>query len=188
MTSQQTLPHRLIIGRSLSGKSGLAKQIGSRLRLQGFPVLAYNPTKEKGYTREDAYGCVAADWESADPYEFVEKVVEIRKSQKYKGKPIFLVVDEAHSFFERSGTARALLGTEGRHYGLNIIAVTQKGQLINPTFRSQCHTIYLFACSLTDAKFMADEFGNKDLMQAPKLPQGKYFKLTFDKIEESALF
>jgi len=177
--------HTLLIGRSGSGKSALAKQLGSSLREHGETVLAFNPTGERGYTRRDAFGCAAADWETYNPDLFIQKVVkQVRKRRKF-----FVIIDEAHEMFPHSKQSDHLwIATRGRHHGINIIGCSQRGALINPTFRGQCSTIYLFKCSMTDAKFMADDFGDKELLNAMKLKPGQYYRLTIDSIDRGEVF
>lgn len=175
--------HTLVIGRTLSGKSALAKQIGSSLREKSYTVLAFNPTLEDGYTRRDKFGCAAADFETDDAEIFEARVIEESRKQK----TFFVIVDEAHEFFSRADCKYLWIGTRGRHYGINLIAITQRGALINPTVRSQCASVYVFKCSLTDAKFIADEFGDKELADAAKLPQGHYYRLTIDGIDKGKL-
>lgn len=170
----------------MSGKSALAKQLGSQLRLGGYTVYAFNPTGERGYTRKDDYGCIAADFESSDPDEFVKKCMEFYN--KNKNRELFLLIDEAHEFFSRKDCEYLWLGTKGRHLGFNIIAITQAGQQINKTFRSQCGIVYLFKCSLSDAKFMADEQGAYELKDAPRLERGYYYKTTINGVELQKCF
>lgn len=168
--------HTLIVGRTFSGKSALAKRVGSRLRLRGVEVLAFNPTKEKGYTLKDEFGCAAAEWETEDRDEFMREVV--RRIKEKPGKRV-LIIDEAHTFFSRlEGTEYNWLATRGRHFGISVIAITQKATLINPTLRGQCATVFLFQCSLTDAKFIADEYGNSDFKKCSDLPRGQYLEIS----------
>lgn len=146
--------HSIIIGRTLSGKSALAKQIGSHARLAGAEILAWNPTLERGYAREDDYGCIAAEWETDCPYELLDEI-SIRYSREKKSR--ILIVDEAHELPKEL----SWLATKGRHYGLTLIAVTQRGAALNPTFRTQCGTWYIFKCSGLDMKMAEDETGIK---------------------------
>lgn len=170
--------HTLIIGRTGSGKSALAKQIGSELRRRKHEVIALNPTGERGYTRRDEFGCAAAEWETADPDEFMYEV-ERRISTSRKAR--VLIIDEAHEFFARAEAQdKNWIVTRGRHYGLTVIGITQRGANVNTTFRSQCDTLYLFRCSLTDAKFIADEYGNKSLADAVNMPRLHFIRLSVD--------
>ena len=167
--------HTLIVGRSMSGKSAMAKTLGSQLRAQGHFVVAYNPTGEKGYTRRDEFGCAGADEEYDDPDKWEARIIEL--AEKNNEKAIFLIVDEAHEVFPTHGVERNWIATKGRHFGFNIIACTQRGAQVSPTLRSQCTRIYLFPCSLTDARFMADEFGNKKLSRANELRPLHYYRI-----------
>lgn len=167
--------HTLIVGRSQSGKSALAKTLGSQLRADGHFVVAYNPTGEKGYTRRDEFGCAGADIEFDDPDRFEEYLS--KKAESNSSEPIFVIVDEAHEMFPTHGRERNWIATKGRHFGFNIIAITQRGAQVSPTLRSQCTRIYLFPCSLTDARFMADEYGNKKLSRANELPALHYYRI-----------
>lgn len=177
-------PHRIIIGRTGTGKSRLAKQIGSRLRLKGETVIAFNPTGEDGYTKEDFFGHIAAEWESWDDKAFCKKLKELTKRKQ----KVFVIIDEAHEFFTRAGCENLWIGTRGRHFGINIIAITQQGQQINPTFRGQCAEIFLFACSRLDASFMSNEMGSRELENAVSLPVGTCYRLSGSTIEKIKVF
>lgn len=177
-------PHRLIIGRTGSGKSRLAKQIGSELRLKGESVIAFNPTGEDGYTREDVFGHVAAEWESWEDSKFVKRLRELVKRKDR----VFVIIDEAHEFFTRASCQNLWIGTRGRHFGINIIAITQQGQQINPTFRGQCAEIFLFACSRLDSSFMSNEMGSRKLEDAVNLPPGVCYRLSGNDIEKLKVF
>lgn len=178
--------HTLIVGRTGSGKSAQAKQLGSALRERGWEVLAYNPTMEPGYTVRDDHGCAAAEFETTNADEFMREV-EHRISRDPKAR--FLIVDEAHEFFSKAQSQdRLWVARYGRHYGLNIIAITQRMQDVHTTLRTQCATVYIMPCSLTDAKFAADEYGSKVLAKAPDLKPGKYFKCTPDGVVKGRVF
>lgn len=139
--------------------------------------MAYNPTKETGYTRQDDYSCIAADWETDDAEKFEDCVRKVAASGKYP--LIYLIIDEAHEFFPQgSKCATKWMGTRGRHYGLNIIAITQRAAEINVTFRGQCSTIYAFRSNLTDTKFIANEFYHSGVDEKSlALDNGKFIKI-----------
>ena len=177
--------HTLIIGRTGSGKSAIAKQIGSHLREDGKEVIALNPTGEAGYTKKDRFGCAAAEWETHDPAEFVREVVRRLDGKK---KVRFLIVDEAHELFGKIDAHNALwIAQRGRHDGLNIIGITQRGAAIHTTFRTQCARIYVFRCSMTDSKFMADEGGSPTVKQAHELDTGEYFLITPEGVDKGRI-
>lgn len=171
--------HSLIIGRTESGKSALAKQIGSHARLAGAEILAWNPTLERGYAREDSYGCIGAEWETDCPEELVD---ELNRRYLKEKKSRILIIDEAHELPREL----SWLTTKGRHYGLTIIAVTQRGAALNSTFRTQCGTWYVFKCSGLDMDMVQKETGIK----IPKneggstLEQFEYLKISIHGIEK----
>jgi hypothetical protein len=166
--------HTLICGMTESGKSTLAKELGSELRLARHEVLALNPTGEAGYARMDRWGRCAAEWESESPTAFAREVH--RRLSKNRRAPLYLIVDEGHEFFTRAESEHNWIGTRGRHLGLNIICITQGPSQMNPTVRGQCGRLYLFACSLTEGSFLADNYGDRDLEAASKLPAGAYYR------------
>lgn len=176
------MTHSLIIGRTLSGKSALAKQIGSQLRLQGAECLAYNPTLERGYAREDEYGCIAAEWETDDAEELIAEISHRYAREKKKR---ILLLDEAHEL----PPSLNWLTTKGRHYGLTIIAISQRGAALNATFRTQIGTWYVFRCSGLDIKMVEDETGVK----IPRDDHGanlkalEYLKITINGVEKHSL-
>lgn len=176
------MAHRLIIGRTLSGKSALAKQIGSELRLHGAEILAWNPTLERGYAREDDYGCIAAEWETDNPDELIQ---EINTRYNKEKKSRIIIIDEAHEL----PPELKWLTTKGRHYGLSIIAISQRGAALNATFRTQIGIWYVFKCSGLDMKMVEDETGikiPKDL-QGAQLQQFEYLKITINGVEKHHL-
>lgn len=138
--------------------------------------MAYNPTKETGYTRLDDFGCLAADWETDDAKEFEKTVRKVAASNKYP--IIYLIIDEAHEFFPKGDCETKWMGTKGRHYGINVIAITQRAAEINVTFRGQCSTIYAFRSNLTDTKFIANEFYHSGVDEKSlSLDNGKFIKI-----------
>lgn len=175
--------HILIIGRTLSGKSALAKQIGSRMRLAGAEILAWNPTLERGYAREDNYGCIAAEWETDNPDELIAEINS--RFEKDATKSRYIIIDEAHEL----PSDLSWLTTKGRHYGLTIIAVSQRGAALNTTFRTQIGTWYVFKCSGLDLRMVEDETGVK----IPKdengasLQQFDYLKVSINGVEKHNL-
>lgn len=168
--------HTLILGQSFTGKSALAKQLGTTLRSKGHMVIAFNPTLENGYTRKDAFDCIAADYETDNPDNLIREIHRLYAENTHK--KIFVIIDEAHEFFTKGNCAHEWVGTKGRHYGLHVIAITQRAALINTTFRAQCSTIYAFRSNKTDMEFVKDEFWHYKLTPDKlNLPDGEYIKI-----------
>lgn len=177
------MSHRLIIGRTQSGKSALAKQLGSRLRIAGAEVLAFNPTLERGYARMDEFGCVASEYETDNIDELINELND--RYEKDNQKERFLIVDEAHEIPKEF----SWLTTKGRHYGLNIIAVTQRGAALNPTFRTQIGIWYVFKCSGLDISMVEDETGIKIPRDhsGANLQKFDYLKISIEGVEKRNL-
>jgi len=173
------MAHDLTIGRTESGKSAFNKQRFSELRLKGAEVLAFNPTQETGYSIKDAYGCVAAEWEHHDPETFVNEVVRrIEKESKVR----HLILDEAHLL----PIEYSWLVTRGRHFGLNCHLISQRGASMNPAYRTQVATWYVFKCAGIDMKMVQDETGVK--IGEHNLQQGEYLKIDIKGVEKNKVF
>lgn len=168
--------HTLILGQSFTGKSALAKQLGTSLRAKNQIVIAFNPTKEAGYTIRDSFDCQAAQFESDNPDAFVRELTRLVGERHPK---IFCIVDEAHEFFSRNGGQYDWIGTKGRHYGIHVIAITQRAAMISTTFRGQCSTIYAFRSNRTDMEFLREEFWHTGMTKEDfNLQPGKFVKIT----------
>lgn len=168
--------HTLILGQSFTGKSALAKQLGTQLRVQRQKVIAFNPTLEPGYSRPDNFDCCAADFETADPTLLAQEITRLIKEGHNK---IFVIIDEAHLFFEKYSSQYEWMATRGRHYGIHVIAITQRGAKLNTTFRSQCSTIYVFRLNRSDMEFITEEFWHQKITRDRlNLPDGKYLKIS----------
>lgn len=175
--------HLLIIGRTKSGKSALGKQLGSELRLSGAEILAYNPTMEKGYAREDSFGCIAAEYETDDILELEQEIAR-RYAKEQKAR--IIIVDEAHELPPEANW----IATKGRHYGLTLIIISQRGAELNATLRTQCATWYVFKCSGLDMRMVEMETGIKiprDL-QGSTLKKGEFLKINIDGVTKSSLY
>ncbi len=178
--------HWLVIGMTESGKSSLLKELGSSLREAGQEVIACNPTGEAGYTRRDKYGRAGAEWETRDPAELVREAHKRFYADRKKRR--FLITDEAYEIFPRGGSENLWLVTSGRHVGFTVIAGTQASQQIEPRARTQFGGLYCFRCALTDAKFAADQWGKRELLGAPDLPTGHYFRVAEGQLTRGRAF
>lgn len=50
----------------------------------------------------------------------------------------------------------------------------QRAQMIVPTVRDQCERAYIFRVSFSDAKNLADEWGEPDIIAARSFRKGEY--------------
>lgn len=169
--------HTLILGQSFTGKSAKAKQLGTQLRAQGQTVIAFNPMREHGYTIKDAYGCLAAEFDANTPQKFMAELNRIHPRLPPGGK-IYLIIDEAHKFFPHTQCETSWIGTEGRHHGLSVIAITQKATLVDPTFRSQCSVVYVFRAEFDDMEMIRKRYWQYNLKKEDLiLAQGEYLRI-----------
>lgn len=166
--------HSVIVGRTETGKTTLAKKLGRALVDRGQIVIAYNPLGDGAFTKPDEHGAVASRGEFVNVGDFMREAH--RELLSSKAQPVFLIIDEATTFFEKVNCDRAWLATRGRHHGVNLILICQHFTRLNPEVRGQCPVLYLFACGLTTASVCADEYGHKELAEAPQLKPGHYYR------------
>lgn len=154
-----------VVGRRGSGKSTLVKNlIGGEPR-----VIVFDPMREYGAigfqtveTLEALRLAVAGGWDRGFRVAFVptrharaeafERVCDfvLRAQRPYfdgsDHRQILLVAEELNIVFPSHGKASGSFSEcilQGRHYGINIIGVTQRPALVGPTFRDNCRTWYV---------------------------------------------
>lgn len=100
-----------------------------------------------------------------------------------------IVIDEAAQEVGTHPPPEILwLATQSRHLGHSVYFISQRGQSISKTVRDQCTHLFLFACSLSDAKIFADEKG-EILSNAHMLPRGSFYHAPqFGEIIKTKLF
>lgn len=167
--------HQVIIGRTKTGKTTLAKKLGAEYLRQSCAVIAYNPLGNHDFIRPDVHtGRVAASAEHVSAEAFLAAVdSEIRRST---GRPTILIVDEATTFFRKQNCPREWLATRGRHSGIQLIIIAQHYANLNVSVRSQAERLSLFKCGLTTAAMCADEYGEPTLKDARGLKPGHFWQ------------
>lgn len=149
-----TVPHSLIVGTTLSGKTQLAKALSNEYAQKGVPSLVLDPLRSRWDN---------AAFQTTDPDKFSDVV---RKSTRCA-----VFVDESGNIMGRWDTTLQWLATEARHFGHRSHFISQRPALLNLTVRDQCEHIFIFRVSQKDAKMLAEEFVNDDLLDAAKLPK-----------------
>lgn len=165
------MTHVCIVGRTKTGKTTLASKIVAGIVQSGNRTVIYNPFGDRAYS-------IAAGvelQEDHDGRQFEERIYATINENR--GAPVFVVIDEAASFFKKQNCHREWLATRGRHHGLNLILICQKFTTLNTVVREQCEVLFLFKCGLKTAEDCADEYGAKALREAPNLPKGHYFRV-----------
>jgi len=156
------MAHCLIAGRCESGKSTLARRLAREYAERGIQSLALDPIGDPKWKEVSAF-C------TSDSSQFMEVAGASRSCA--------LFVDESGEVIGRYNSEMFALATRFRHYGHRVHFLTQRPAQLSPTVRDQCSTMYLFACSMKDAKILSDEWGRQEIADAHKLNQGEFFFL-----------
>lgn len=141
-----------------SGKTTLAKLLIREFRRNDIKCVVLDPLFDPSFE---------ADFQTSDRDEFL-RIVKGSRS-------LAIFVDEAGESVGRYDSEMHWLATRGRHYGHSCYFLTQRGMQIAKTVRDQCSYLYLFACSRTDAKTLADEYNKPMLELANILDKGEFF-------------
>lgn len=155
------MPHSLVCGDTGQGKSTLLKIMLQDFKGEGRSVGVFDIIG-------DNWGPV--DFFTVERDEFLDHV-DANQGWVY-------VVDEAGETATRSEQEMKNTATRGRHAGHQFFYLAQRQQDVHKTIRAQCHHLYLFACSLTDAKQFADEWGQPALGDAYTLGPGEFYHLS----------
>jgi len=146
--------HTIIVGMTDSGKSTLAKALCASYRRRGFATIVLDPTRAPDW---------AADYQTHDMEEFLHHYWHA--DTEY----CMAFFDESGvsiGHFNRDAQAPATMGRKKGH--LNHFIVQRLTQ-ISPNVRGMCSELYLFRCSSSDARTLADEFNCKQLAEAGTL-------------------
>ena len=152
------MAHALILGMTESGKTTLAKQICRTLGLKGWGTLVLDPIRDPG-------------WECSFLTIDLEEFIRVAKASRR----CFLFVDEAGMNCHQWATESIWLATQSRHWGHSCFFIAQRLKLINTTIRAQCRYLYLFNCTRSDGRELADEWNKPQLANSAELERGEYF-------------
>ena len=152
--------HTLIIGMTESGKTTLGKKMVAHYRARGVASAVLDPLSDPGWQ---------ADYVTKNRQEFLTTVKQSRS--------LAVFVDEAGESVGQYEYEMHWLATRGRHYGHACHFLAQRAQQIAKTVRDQCSVAYIFACSRSDAKMLADEYNDEVLAQCNRLKKGEFFRV-----------
>lgn len=141
-----------------SGKTTLATQLARRYREQGWRVAVLDPLADQRWD---------ADYVTADAGAFLATARASRS--------LMLFADESGHTIGQHNDELFWLATQARHWGHSTHFVVQRAQQLAKTVRDQCGALFLFNCSFTDAKLLADEWNRPPLREAHTLTKGEYF-------------
>lgn len=161
----QEIDHWDVIGPTKCGKSNLVKWYAQERRLRGVPVLLCDPIGDPAWRRY-------ADWITQDPHAL------LHKARRSTG--CVLVLDEAAQYLTNHASAHDLkwFATQSRHLGHQAIFMSQKATAIQPVYRGNAGTLFLFGCTMAEAETCAEDFVDPALCHAVDLPRFHYLEKT----------
>lgn len=163
--------HSLILGMTESGKTTLAKRLAANYRNNGVGVIVLDPLHDK-------WDC---DYQTSDKNVFLTTV------QQNQACAVF--IDEGGESVGQYDTEMHWLATRARHYGHATHFISQRGQQLAKTVRDQCSNLFLFNCSSSDAKLLANEWNKPELINANSLQRGEFYRVgRFKEVERMQLF
>lgn len=157
---QPAIIHRTIYGQTLSGKSTLARIMGSEGRENNFAIAVLDPT----YSEWDA------DYFAGEPEKFF---AEIKKWLINESRPKLVFFDEAGSYLGVGDKKHHWVATQIRHFDARSIFIAQRPALIAPTVRNSCAECMAFFSVKDDADVIANDHGD-GMRAATELRQGEY--------------
>ena len=151
--------HNMIVGASYSGKSNLAKRICTDAMAVGCDCIVYDPLKSdwpKGATK------------FSTPERFLDYIETAQSAHVF--------VDECKTLFDADPKRAEKLLYQKRHQGLLVWLIGQRAaSMMPPNARNQCSKLFAFKQSEDDAKFLAVEFSQKELLNLVKMPKGEFY-------------
>lgn len=151
------MPHSLVVGMTLSGKTTLCRLLAHGYQRRGIPTAVLDPL------RDPAWG---ADFMTPNRDLFMRFV---RTQQTHA-----LFIDESGSSIDKHDTSNDWLTTTSRHLGHAAHFIAHRPQQLSPTLRLQMIRLYCFGASLNDAKLLADEWNCPALLSIDTLRKGEF--------------
>lgn len=159
------MPHFLITGQTMSGKSTLAKRICRDFLKAGRRVLVLDPMADDEF-RE------CSTWTTDSPTDFL-RVASINTK-------CALVIDEGGQMIGRYNVEMERLATQFRHLGHNCFFLSQRPMQLPLTMRINTVGAFVFSVGASDADGLAKEYVCDEIRQATGFRAGQYiFKQRF---------
>lgn len=89
-------------------------------------------------------------------------------------KSHFLFVDESGQAIGRYNAPMEWLATTSRHLGHLGFFLVQGCTQLNPVIRGQCGQVYLFSCSNSNYRMIAEEWNQPELTKMPRFDVGEF--------------
>lgn len=152
--------HTGITGMTQSGKTTLAKIISGLARGSGVKTAVLDPLADPGWD---------ASFTTRDP--------ELFLAYAKREKSHLLFVDESGSAIGKYNPAMEWLTTTSRHLGHSSFIICHRLTQLSPNLRGQWNRLYLFACGPADARLVAEEWNEPELMNAPKMKKLHFYEV-----------
>lgn len=149
--------HGLLVGKTQSGKTTLAKQMILKARSKGIKSIVLDILCDPGYN---------ADFSTDNETEFLRMVWSSRRC--------LVIVDESGEAVGQYNKAMFALATRGRHWGHMCFFLTQKPTQLNPLIREQATNLFCFKAGHKSGILLAEDFVNLNLKNCPALEMGEY--------------
>lgn len=168
--------HGAILGISGSGKTFLARHLGTGYKGGGRKVLCLHKPDEPWKASEVTI-------QTSDVELFLAKIDSIREENQIliesgmadmcNSWVVFIELSDAEA--DKNDKRLHLLFSKGRHNGLKLYYLSQRGQSVHPNIRENCSELFLFSCYMKAAKNWAEEFCDDVLLKAATLPKYEFY-------------
>lgn len=166
------MPHGMILGQTLSGKTTLAKKMSQKIKEAGYGVLVLNDWLDRSW-----------------PCDFITTELDDYLEVVKGSEDCFLFIDEAGTKAGNFDKEAHWLATQSRHLGHSAYFIGQMEKMIALNIRSQCSNLYLFKINPYSAKELHKEWISNEILTAPELAAGEYLKISrFGPVKKYKLF
>lgn len=158
------MPHAIIAGMTMSGKTHLARSIATARIAAGGGVLVLTKPRDV-WPLPPGPGPV---FQTADPELFLRTLKGARNCF------VFVEATDARTAdgeqLDKCDTRFHALATDSRHDGHEVFFLCQRPVALSPTIRENVSRLFLFRVGRLSASTLAEEFADPILETAPGLP------------------
>lgn len=167
--------HTLILGRTESGKTTLAKAIVQQTERMGVTAIVLDP--------------LATHW--GEQSKLVRSIDDLIKEAVNSQRKL-LVVDESTMSLDKFDSSQQWLTKTSRHAGHSALIIAHSITDIAPGLRSQCTQVFILGCTRPDAQFLANVYDDDNIMKCTKLETfhfGRIYKnrVSFGKVDRETM-
>ena len=163
------MTHTLIVGQTLSGKTGYAKMLCNWWLSRGVGAVVQDPMNDPDWNKNGSNLFRIF----SDPLEFLAFVKDPDECQQ-----CVIFVDEAGMSLNKYAEEFNWLTCQSRHHGHRAHIIANRAEMVSKSIRSQCATLVAFNLNPDDAKQYSRDFNSVAVLDAPNLKQGEFIKVT----------